>query len=390
MKNLRYRPALLCLLAAALLALGAFAHWYLKYHLVVAAEGHEHAHSHEEEAEHGSEGEGEEAEGGGEAAAGTNLVTNYSFEVGSLLDIYGWTPVGFDPGTSAWRDLETAADGFASAALSSDSSSNGCDLLWRQPLSGFPGDVDLEVRGKVKCADLSGRAFIRVSGIKRYQDGVGQTTFIDIGGPSGSSDWQEFQGTVYLPRGIEFLAVEVGLFGVGKAWFDGISVTPRERSSAPPPYDANLLINPSFEEGLAGWGLLVTDPYVRAGWGTGSGGPDGRSLLFIQPVTPGPEPNPTFFFQAVNNLDGASGTAHLEGMVDAGSLQGQASLLVALYTLDAVYTVRPLEPLSGGEGWRRLSCSAPVPPGVQSAWVYLSAEGSGTARFSDIDFRLSP
>ncbi len=386
-KSRRVIPLLV--LAALLLTAAAFCQRYLKDNLVVAAEGHEHAHSHEEgEAAHEEEGEGDE--GQAEKPPGNNLITNFSFEVGESLDIYGWSPVGFDPGTSAWRDTLSAADGFACAALSADESSSGYDLLWRQQVVEFPTGVDLEVSGLVRVEELSGRSFLRVSGIRIYGGEARQTVFLDLSGPSGSGGWDRLSGELYLPEDIEFLVVEVGIFGFGKAWFDEISAVPRERLHSPPPYEVNLLRNPDFQEGLSGWGLLPTDPLVRSGWGISDDGPGGGKALFIQPVAPAAEPNPTFFYQAVSGLEGSPGVAHLSGSANTLSLQGEANVFLVLYTSDAYYTVTPTEPLTGGNGWRRLSCSAPLPEGIRSAWIYLSAEGSGTALFSEIDFHISP
>jgi|GEM_PF-1471911 len=395
------RQALILLAAALIIGAAVLSQHYLRTNLVVTAEGHEHAHSHshsseedghhhEEDHEAGEEEGAEEGSGGEEVPPETNLVVNYSFEVGSQLDIYGWTPEGTDPGTSTWRDLEVSAAGFASAGLAADGSATGSELVWKQSINTFPRGVDLEVGAMVRTSGLRGGAFVRLSAFRSTPEGQGVIlAHLLLGGIAGENDWSELRGTVYIPEEVELLQLEVGIFGTGRAWVDSVRAVPRPHRLPPPPTLTNLLDNPDLSRGLEGWNLMFSPADRKAGWSMEELGPAGGRALRLQPPPTDDRSGRIFLYQAVNGLEGIRGTAVLSGRASARELEGRAFLVLVFYTPEDMFASEPAA-IPGGSDWGDLQVAMEIPEGACTAFAYLVAEGNGSALFSDLDLQLQP
>ncbi len=389
------RLSLWIALTAVFLSVAVISQWYLHTHLVVSAEGHEHAHAEGEDEHHAAEGshahhEEEGETGGGEPLTGVNLITNHSFEVGSLLDIYAWTPKGTGPGRSAWWEQGMSAAGYACAALEAVPSSGGSDLVWEQAITSFPRGMDLEIGAKVKTAGLKGNAFVRLSGFRAVGEGEGTILArLYLSGLKGDNDWSEMRGVVYVPRGTELLVLEAGLFGTGKVWLDSVSAVAREHVPSPPPARVNLLENPDFSRGLQGWSLMFDPPDSAATWALEGASPAGSPAVRLWPPSSADGNNRIFLYQSVSGLEGVGGIASLSGMADARGLEGQAFLVLVFYTDEGMESSGPVA-LPGGNGWSPLSVDMRVPECARTAFAYLVAEGRGSALFSDVELLFLP
>ncbi len=371
------------LAAAVLLVLaGGLGQLYLKNHLVVAVEEtHHHAHSEHLHEDH---------EAGGGEAAGFNLVTNYSFEVGGGLDLYGWTADCEDPGTSVWRDQGVSAYGFSSAALRSREGSRGVDLALSQRIEGELAGREVTVRGSIKAEDLQGNAFLRLTAAAAPQEEAPPVVWLDLAEVSGTADWQVVQGSVFLPPEVTAVDLAVGIFGSGTAWFDGISLTAADSSPAPPPRGVNLLRNPDFSQSALYWHFFSVPDTPRVDWEVREDGVSAGPYLFMRQAAPTGDGQYSGFYQVVNGLGGSADLATFGGRLKTEGLEGEAWLNLTFYGRDGRHMAETERSLSGTRDWEYLELTVPLPAGAESVWARLIFIGTGAAAFDDLDLRLSP
>jgi hypothetical protein len=381
MKKNRRKWMIFAAVVALLVLAGGLTQHYLKDNLVVAIqESHDRAHVEEST-------DGEDAS---ETVASENLVANYSFEVGSDLEFYDWETDGEDPGTGIWRDQEVSAFGFSSAAMLARDTSRGTDLILAQKLQDVPAGQEVTVKGWVKTEELHGNAFLRVDGFISEEPASRYLVWLSLDEVTGTADWQEVQGTLYLPPEVTGASVSVGIFGEGKAWFDEISLTAVERVPAPLPRDENLLRNPDFAQSTLYWHYFSVPGTPKVDWGVrDSGGATGPNLFLTQP-SPVDQSQYSGFYQVVNGLDHTTDLATLRGRVRAEDLEGEAWLALTFYGLNGRGLAESDLALSGSRDWEYLEVQVQVPDDAKSVWVRLIFNGTGTAAFDDIDFRLMP
>jgi hypothetical protein len=365
-----------------LIIVGSLTQLYLKDNLKVGtAEAHGQAHTEEPTATE---------QASTEVAMGNDLLLNGSFEVGTDLSIDYWMPSGEDPGTSAWRDTTISKYGFSSATLLSRDNSRGVELTWTQNVLKPPAGKDVTVKGSIKTEGLRGNAFLRVAGAIQTEQFINYMVWLDLDAPAGTSDWQEVEGSLYIPSEVNVLEVSVGIDGEGRAWFDGLSLKASEPVQAPLPRDVNLLANPDFSQGTLFWYFFSIPGTPKVDWGIANGGDRFGPCIYLTQPFPIDKANYSGFFQVINNLYRTRDEAVLSGWVKTDSLEGEAFLSLVFYGSDLKAGVETDLAVSGTQGWQRLELRVQVPENSDSVWVRIITNGKGTAYFDDLDFRLVP
>lgn len=216
----------------ALLALSVPLQYLVRSEVVVGLSpqsAHSHAHGSEEESEHGHAHEG--GEGGIEAHVqlGVNLIPNFGFEVGTYEQIWGWTRRPDSQGATLYRDDKTSHGGLASAAVATNGN-DVSDLGWLMKLDVVPLEHDVVFEGYVRTEGLQGRAYLRVVA-ETLRDGGGGTQVLfwaSSESVSGDSDWSPRDIRCNIPAQTSGVWLEIGVDGVGSAWFDDLSLRVEE------------------------------------------------------------------------------------------------------------------------------------------------------------------
>jgi hypothetical protein len=365
-----------------LVIVGGFTQLYLKDNLKVAAtEAHGQAHAEEPAATE---------QASTEVVLGENLLINNSFEVGTDLSMDNWMPAGEDPGTSAWRDNTVSKYGFSSAGLLSGDSSRGVDLTWTQNIPNPPAGKDVTIKGSIKTEGLRGNAFLRVMGIFKTDNFNNYLVWLNLDAVTGTSDWQEVKGSLYLPSDVNVLEVAVGINGEGRAWFDGLSLMAAEPVQTPLPRDVNLLANPDFQRGTLFWNFFSVPGTPKVDWGIANGGDRFGPCIYLTQPQPIDKINYSGFFQPINNLYRTRDEAVLSGWARTDGLEGEAFFNLVFYTPEGRLAAETELALSGTQGWQPLELRLQVPENSDSVWVRIISNGKGTAYFDDLDFRLVP
>jgi hypothetical protein len=216
-----------------------------------------------------------------EAAEAQQLIRNGSVEEGVLFTPTGWdtTVSGLPTVRFAW-DESQAHSGNRSMHIYSVSDVVPMWHNWNQYISGVNelGGKEVVLRVWMKTQQLTGQAYLLV---QAYRDTVtiealrtGEDRMVtrrkmkiaatkdpqvELGwGRKYISEeipeWTPVEVSLYIPPSTNLLYIRAGIFGVGAVWFDDLSLEVREATPEKPfPAETNLLVNPGFEEGLAGW-----------------------------------------------------------------------------------------------------------------------------------------
>ena len=365
-----------------LVIVGGLTQLWLKDNLQVSAT-EEHATAHANEST-------DTSQTSSDTTTGENLLNNNSFEVGTDISMDFWVPAGEDPGTSAWHDTAVSRYGFASATLQSRDSSRGVDLTWTQTLLTTPAGKDVTIKGSIKTEDMRGNAFLRVMGILQTEQFTNYLVWLDLDSVTGTSDWQDVEGSFYLPPEVNMVKVAVGINGEGRAWFDGISLVASEAVRTPLPRDTNLLANPDFSLGTLFWNFFSIPDTPKVDWGIADGGVGSGPCIFLTQPQPIDKANYSGFFQVINNLYRTRDQAVLSGLVKTDGLEGEAFLNLVFYGPGNRFGVETELALSGTQGWQPIELKVQVPENSDSVWVRIISNGKGTAYFDNLDFRLVP
>lgn len=374
---------LIAVIVAALLA--SVPIQYLVRREVVVGMRSEHAHSHahteEEEHEHaegegGEQNHGEEGHAASDIPLGSNLIDNYSFEVGTRSSLYGWQKKGEEAGALVYRDDARSYKGFASAAVSSQESVF-VDAGWVMQLGVLPLEHDLIFNGYVMTEGLRGEAYLGMI-IRGSGDGEGDMATLAIAYSDdleGDSGWTPVELRCHVPPEAVEIWLECGMYGTGRAWFDEVSLVMEERESFPSP-GMNLLRNPSFEDGVRHWHCY---------WSGLSGPP----LYEAVPMSPGrgnalrvsnaPGSNPTArtsFYQSVCGLHGKKGSLRLRGVLRGESLAGKAWVDVFALRAPSSPGYIATEKGRGDTGWEAFELTIPLDGKTAGIFVRVNLEGT--------------
>lgn len=368
---------------------------YLVRREVVVGMSQEHAHSHShEEGEQGQEREEEqgqehehEGEGhpGSEIPLGTNLLSNYGFEVGTLEQIWGWEPGGRDQGAVVYRDGRVSHTGMASAAVNTRDFPV-IDAGWVKLLGELPQGHDVVFKGYIKTEGLQGEAYLSV--LAEADGGEEEQARVILRASSddvdGDSDWTLSRLRCYIPPEATGVWLVIGIYGRGRAWFDDLSLVVEEREESVPA-GQELLKNPSFTQGIRGWHLYGPTAQPGLRYGVLPLGTEGSDALFIQDATPGPpESKNCGFYQAICGLYGHRGTLTISGRLRAEDIEGAGFAGVRVFGIDGDTWHGSTTQVSGDGPWRELVVSVPIDDGVTCAWVMVNLEGSGTLYVSGL------
>jgi len=370
---------------------------YLVRREVVVGMSPQHAHSHahgEEEKNHahGEEGEedghtheGEVGHPASDIPLGSNLIANFSFEVGTRSSIFGWQKKGEEGGALVYRDEERSYKGFASAAVSSQESVF-VDAGWVMRLDVLPLDHDIVFNGYVRTEGLRGEAYLGIVARGSAQE-EGEAAALIIAytdNVEGDSEWTPVELRCHVPPEAREIWLECGMYGAGRAWFDEVSLVMEERENFPSP-GVNLLRNPSFEEGVRHWhcyqsGLSGPPLYV-----TVPAGPGGGNALRIS-IAPGSDPGAlTAFYQSVCGLRGEKGTLRFRGMLRGESITGKAWVDVFALTASGPRGSIAAERATGSGGWEPFELTLPIDGETAGLFVRVNLEGEGTAYFDGLE-----
>lgn len=392
MANILKRCSLLIIILTAL-AVSVPIQYSVRREVVVGlASEHAHSHAHEKgetrvheekqtEEGHTHTGEkehGEEGHPASEIPLHTNLIANFSFEVGTRETVWGWGKKGEDRGALVFRDENRSYKGFASAAVSSQES-DFVDAGWFTLLGAVPVAHDIVFRGYIRTEDLQGQAYLGLI-IRGAEKGEMErktlvAAYSDQAG--GSNDWILGELRCYVPPEAQEVWLECGMYGKGRAWFDEVSLEVEERADYPLP-GVNLLRNPSFEEGAKYWHLFLSGTDRPPSYGFLSDLSRGGSLLRIENPPGGGSASHTGFFQTLCGFSGKKGTLVLRGAVRSESLSGKAWVDVVAFRPSGSLGFMVTRELTGSTGWELLNAGVPLDGEAISLMVRLNVEGAGT------------
>ncbi|MGQ9537095.1 MAG: hypothetical protein ACUVT4_07715 [Actinomycetota bacterium] len=389
----RWRIATIVLVALAL----SVPFQYLVHRKVVTGLAAEHAHSHAHEAgeEHAHE-EGERAHVGEEEHGGeghpasdiplhTNLIANYSFEVGTRETILGWASKGGERGALAFRDTRRSYRGFASAAVSSQER-DFVDAGWYTRLPDTPVGYDVVFRGQVRTENLQGRAYlgVMVRGAAEGDDEMRTLLVAYADQVEGTTGWTPVEMRAYVPLKAREVWLECGMYGKGKAWFDEVSLTVEEREEYPPA-GVNLLGNPSFEEGTQGWHIFLSGTETPPVYGPEPGwSGTGRSLRVENRAGIDPAAH-TGFYQTIPGLSGKKGKLLLRGKIRAQSVSGRKWVDAVAFGISGSLGFMASREVAGSAEWEGFEAWIPLDGSAESLMVRLNLEGSGVLVVDDLE-----
>lgn len=355
------------------------------------AHGPEEGHAHVEGEGHaGEEEHGEEGHPASEIPLHTNLISNYSFEVGTRETIWGWAKKGEERGALAFRDRERSFRGFASAAVSSQES-DFVDAGWYMPLGMTPVGHDVVFRGQVSTEGLEGQAYlgiiIRGAGEEEAEPRTLVVAYSDRG--EGTMGWTPLELRVYVPLQAREVWLECGMYGKGKAWFDEVSLEVEERE-AYPPEGVNLLDNPSFEAGATGWHIFFSGTDTPPAYGPEAGwSGEGLSLRVDNGPGLGPSAH-TGFFQTITGLSGHKGALFLRGRIGSRSMSGRAWVDAVAFGVSGSTGFMVSRELRGSSVWEGFEGWIPLEGETDSLMVRLNVEGSGALLADDLEAVFFP
>jgi hypothetical protein len=383
--NMKSKKPLLVLLVVviALLAIAIPLQYLVRRDVVVGlASNFSHSHAHgEEESDHEEEGQTE-----ADILLGSNLISNFGFEVGTYEQIWGWANRGVDQGAILYVDKNVVHKGFASAAVDTNGKF-AQDAGWFTKLYELPSNRDVVFEGYVKTQALQGEAYLRVfaEGLKEGQEETQLILSTSTDNVHGDSDWTYTSLRCFIPPEATSVWLEVGVFGVGKAWFDDVSLKAEEREDVLTA-GVNLLKNPSLEDGARYWHYFSNSKDTVISYGNSSTGPDAGPAFFFQNSAPSPaEGGFSWFYQSITGLYGHKGTLTLSGWMRAEGLNGIGTIGVRVFRLAGETALRSVNEVSGDAPWTDFKIEIPIDGKAFDAWVVLDLEGSGRLYVSGLN-----
>ncbi|MBC7254471.1 MAG: hypothetical protein H5T72_10960 [Actinobacteria bacterium] len=365
---------------------------------MTSGHAHSHAHEHGEERGHEEGGEhaheaeeehGEEGHPASDIPLHTNLISNYSFEVGTGETIWGWTKKGEERGALLFRDRERSFRGFASAAVSSQES-DFVDAGWYTRLGQTPVGHDVVFRGRVRTENLQGEAYlgILVRGVGESSEPVTLVAaYLD--GVEGTTNWTPLELRCYVPLHADEIWMECGMYGRGRVWFDEVSLEVEEREEYPPS-GVDLLRNSSFEEGTRYWHPFLSGTGNLPLYGLE---PDRSGLgqaLRVENRPGTDNPVHTGFFQTIPGLSGREGNLFLRGRIRARSMAGRGWVDALAFGVPGAVDFKASRELAGNTDWEEFEAWVPLDGTVDSLMIRLNVEGAGTLLVDDLQAMFFP
>lgn len=358
---------------------------YLVRREVVVGLSSESAHSHAH-GEEGHEHAGEEDQQGAGVPLGSNLISNYGFEVGTREQIWGWGRTGENQEAVIFRDDTVAHLGFASASVSAGGNFVR-DAGWFMKLGELPRNHDVIFEGYVKTKELRGNAYLRIlaEGSMEGQEEAALVISASTDDVNGESDWTLSSLRCFIPPEATGVWLEVGVYGSGQAWFDDLSLVVEEREDVMAAGE-NLLENPSLEEGARGWHYdgSIANPVLD--YGNYSTGPDGGKAFLIRDNTPVTvDSNYLQFSQSICCLYGKKGTLSVSGWLRAEDLSGSGFLGLRVFKADGSIIYRSETVVSGQSPWTRCEMQIPLDGDIASVWISIVLQGPGGLEVSGLE-----
>lgn len=340
------------------------------------AHAHAHAHEHEVGGEHSHEEVDHGEEDHGEEDLGDNLIPNYGFEVGTREQAWGWHP-RVNGSSVVFRDEKVRRRGTASGAVAGEAVSSG-PSGWAFSLPVIPRGRGLLLRGFVLSRLERGGAYFLFRASRHLENGE-VVPLVEASRVQDESlyDWEEMSLAAAVPPDADLVEVEVGMYGLGKAWFDDLSLEVVEAPELP--VGTNAITNPSFEDGLEGW-----LPFGERGEGDGlsvEGTPGRRSLVLRSDGGKA--------WGVCQGLSGLPSSGKIGIEIRAGSQleDGKAYLDLFVFYPRGPSLVRVGE-LAGAGGVRTFKAEVPLEEGPRGAWVGLAVDGRGALWVEEVKLTL--
>ena len=198
-------------------------------------------------------------------AAGTNLVPNPSFELGTNSPT-SWSKVNGSSRNRLTYTYPVAGYDLVKAARVTVTTYNSGDIGWAS--SSFP----VVAGSQYDLVDYS-KSGVSSTVLAVFTKSGGRTTTSTIGSIAGTNTWQPFIKTITIPSGVTSMSLQHVLRRVGMLDLDAFSFTPHV---IVPPVGGNLITNGDLEIATAG------NPALPLAWTPGSWGT--LTSVFTYPV----------------------------------------------------------------------------------------------------------
>ncbi|MDY6796153.1 MAG: hypothetical protein SWK76_12890 [Actinomycetota bacterium] len=392
MKNLKSIVYLLVIVALLLGLSVPFQYLARKDVVVGMASEHAHAHEHkheggEDENEH--EHTNEEDHPAADMPLGTNLISNFGFEVGTREQIWGWASTGKDQGAMMYRDDSISHQGMASAAVDT----KGASVLgtgWVMKLDEPPVAHDVLVEGYIRSEGLMGEAYLMILA-EGKEPGSEETHLLvraSTDEVSGTSDWTLSELHCYIPPEATGVWLEIGVYGHGKAWFDDVSLVVEDRENTLRSGEG-LLENPDFDEGLDHWHLFTNTEGPVLGYGTVPLETEGNNALVLRDDTlDSTQDLLSEFSQSICGLYGHQGTLEIKGVMSGKEIDGRAWISVSVLKASGAVEWIVSKEFTGYASWVGFTNQVPIDEDVASVLVSVKLEGNGTIYVDYLDARF--
>jgi len=256
---------------------------------------------------------------------------------------------------------------------------------WYSGLTPVPRGHDLVFEAYAKGEGVTGQAYLGVLVQARKEEGESRILVMSkCDALQGTNDWTPLRLRCHVPPESTHVWLECGMYGTGKVWFDDLSVKVEERAEEYPPPGANLLENPSFEEGARGWHIFLEGTSVPPLCSTPRGVRDAGGVLRLENRKGTPASAHTGFYQNMCGFSGKKGTLTLSGSIRAQSVTGKAWVDVVAFGTDGSLGFMVTRELVGDTGWEDFRYPVPVDGKWASYMVRLNLEGEGALYVDDL------
>jgi hypothetical protein len=350
--------------------------------------------------------------------AGENLLANPSFEeTGTLTMPAGWDSTGGDLPTAGYLwDTAEARTGSHSVRVINTSNYFPSWHNWNQMLLGVNHLAGQEVtlRGWYKARDLSGKAYVLVQAyrdtvvIEAIKAAVPRRVMREHMGytPQGDpavelgwgrkyvsgdrAEWTPIEVTLFIPPSTNVIYVRAGVLGVGQAWFDDLSLTPRLAAAEKPfPIGRNLLVDPGFESDFNVWDYSLA-PVEGLSIRPDTTARTGLQSCLIEAPRRGQLALWSHVYQVFNTRILSGKRVRFSGWLKLEGLDNSYALL-SIFTTGMYGTHQNLgsESFSGTKDWTFSSIEFDVPADTYAVWVRAAVSTSkGRVWYDDLNFEV--
>ena len=174
-----------------LVIVGGLTQLWLKDNLQVSAT-EEHATAHANEST-------DTSQTSSDTTTGENLLNNNSFEVGTDISMDFWVPAEKTPAPAPGTTPRSAGTVLPAPLCNPGTPAAAWTSPGPRPSLTTAAGKDVTIKGSIKTEDMRGNAFLRVMGILQTEQFTNYLVWLDLDSVTGTSDWQDVEGSFYLP-----------------------------------------------------------------------------------------------------------------------------------------------------------------------------------------------